>query len=104
MTKKDKDKLILGPQVGEGTHVYIRETPDGEVTSGLVSRDKDNLPSYDSQITLSQVEGDLYEVDDEVMFTARGVQEESGPPIVSTPQYREGWDRIFGKKPVVGQA
>jgi len=28
----------------------------------------------------------------------------SGPPNVATPAYREGWDRIFGKKSDIGEA
>jgi len=30
--------------------------------------------------------------------------ERSGPAQVATPAYREGYDRIFGKKPVIGEA
>jgi hypothetical protein len=30
--------------------------------------------------------------------------EKSGPAQVATPAYRAGWEGVFGKKPVVGQA
>ena len=30
--------------------------------------------------------------------------QKSGPAQVATPAYRAGWEGVFGKKPVVGQA
>lgn len=38
--------------------------------------------------------------DVEVLYRHEG----SGPAQVATPEYREGYDRIFGKNPTVGQA
>jgi len=99
-----KDTLILGPEVSKGTHIYVREEANGEISSGLVSTEPEGLPHHDSLLSLTHRGGPVYEIDEEFHMTAQGGSDGGKPPKIASRQYRAGWDRIFGKKPVVGSA
>jgi hypothetical protein len=55
--------------------------------------DGESLP--EDSFLVEQIEGNRYR------YTK---VEHQGPVRVATPAYRDGWDRIFGNKQVVGQA
>lgn len=95
---KPKDELILGPVVdrdGTPARPYIRVTPEGDVSRGILGHD---LPNSKGEVELDHLGGARFEVTKVTRFTA------GGPPQVASPQYRDGWSRIFGGKAPVGQA
>lgn len=100
MAKDDiKDKLIMGPDLGDGTHPFIRQkkVEDGvEISAGTASMSNESGQGT-SVAMLRHMGGPEYEVKEEIRFTGKG------PAQVSSDAYRKGWDGIFGKK-TVGQA
>ncbi len=104
------DRISIGPDIGLGSiRPCIRHTPDHQIKHGWVKDMHDGEPiapgasvvtmSYDDQ------HGD-YRVDSEVSLKDRHppCQSKSGPAMVSSDEYRTGWDRIFGNKAPVGSA
>lgn len=93
---KDKDVLLVGPPVDErGNHAYLRKTPDGRVSGGILGT-PETLETSDGYMEVNHVKGPLYEVQQEIAYT----RAHSRP---STKQYRDGWAQVFGKN-VVGEA
>jgi hypothetical protein len=95
---KPKDELIVGPVVdrdGTPARPYIRVTPEGEISRGILG---EGLPNPKGEVELNHLGGSRFAVTKVTRFT------ESGPAQVASPQYRDGWSRIFGGKAPVGQA
>lgn len=95
MEKKDKDRVLVGPKVGEDSHLFVRMSSE-EVAVGVLTEGVQ--PNSDSLLELKHVQGCEYEVKNEVRYTARG------PAQVSTKAYRSGWDTVFGGLTPVGVA
>ncbi len=72
---------------GNERHIRYEPTGDGEALK----------PGADLMRVSDECRDGWHDV--EILYRAS-----SGPPQVATPEYREGYDRIFGKKPDVGIA
>lgn len=105
------DRMVLGPEIGDGSRPCVRHLPDHRVQTGFVRPLKDGQSvngcdeilavSYDSQ------HGD-YEVESvyDPGHSPTGVSQATskGPAKVTSNEYRTGYDRIFGSKQAVGEA
>jgi hypothetical protein len=99
MGKDKKDMLTMGPELEDGRYPYIRERPDGTMSTGLVGPPcADGQPMGDA-LFLKHDEGPVFEV----VHEHHGAKKAKGPVKVTTDAYRSGWDGIFGSK-TVGQA
>lgn len=93
---KPKDELIIGPTLNdEGARPYVRVTPEGETSTGVLAGDCSNAKGV---IELAPLGGAHFEVQKVTRFTA------SGPAQVASEAYRKNWGQIFGSKAPVGQA
>jgi hypothetical protein len=101
------DFMKVGPDLGEGFRPYVRHKSDCSMETGWVKPHPDGKPIGDAD-GLIQLEGR----EDGDVFNVRTLYErvrgdvagdKNGPAMVSSPAYRDGWDRIFGNK-TVGQA
>jgi hypothetical protein len=90
-----RDRVWVGPELSDGNRPFIRENETGRQT-GIMGDNPTSPP--DSFVELEHVSGCCYDVTSEVKFTS------AGPSQVATNAYREGWDRLFGKRREVGQA
>lgn len=116
--KKPEEEIAFGPEVAPGVRVALRRRGD-EVREGFVRPMKDGAP-IPPGTEVARV-GDpscgcegghwheltpLYKYDapNERGAPAARRATSDGPPQVATPAYREGFDRIFGKKAPVGLA
>lgn len=97
MSAKEKDQIRIGPEVAPGAHLVTRRRGD-DVRSAIIKRPKDGeAMSEGMEIVNISESGDDGWRDVRVLYR-------HGPAQVATPQYRAGYDRIFGKKPAVGLA
>lgn len=94
---KCRDEITVGPQIApDGSRVCVRHTEDHQVGLGVMRPIEDGKPVLDGEVvSLQRIEGDRFAIT--TLYHA-------GPPKVTFPAYRDGWDRIFGKEPEVGQA
>jgi len=108
----NRDVLHLGPELPGGFHPYVRHRPGCTVESGIIKARPDQgndeaMPNCDGIIRLSST-GTPNTFDVESLYEKAApptdVASRSGPAMVSTDAYRDGWDRIFGAPKVVGQA
>lgn len=100
------DELIAGPDVGNGVRPFVRHSADHCITGGLITVAREGQPCNGRELVkLTPIEGSRYSVETLYDGTSKpvGVVDRSGPSKVVTNEYRSGWDRIFGCKPV-GQA
>jgi hypothetical protein len=100
---KQKDQIRFGPEVGPGRRVAFRRR--GENTEiGITADVKDGRPiAQDVELLkISDRDGDGWH-DVETIYQHEE-RTSSGPAQVATLAYREGYDRIFGKRPAVGLA
>lgn len=88
-------EIVIGPEVGEGQRLAIRHTEDHQIEAGVIRQVKDGESLPEDSFHVEQIEGNRYK------YTK---VERPGPARVTTPAYRDGWDRIFGGKQAVGQA
>jgi hypothetical protein len=103
MTTSKKTRISLGPHIGPNARLATRER-DGELTPVLVRKALDGEPLNGGE--LGQVENPdcMCGRWQDVTTVYEGRATEGGPAQVATPAYRDGYDRIFGKKPTVGLA
>jgi hypothetical protein len=90
------DEIVLGPDLGDGTRPAIRHTADHRMEAGLVRQVKDGEPLPEDAMYVERIEGNRY--------SCKPALEHKGPSLAATPEYRNGWDRIFGGRQEVGQA
>ncbi len=107
MTKKtDKTRISLGPVIGPNARLARCER-DGNVRTVVVKKAHDGVPLHDG-VELASVEnpdcmcGHWQDVTP--LYGGESRATESGPAQVANEAYRDGHDRIFGKKPTVGLA
>ena len=98
-----EDQIQLGPEIEPGHGAAIRRCREtGKIVGyGTFTAAKDGQPIPER--------GELIQVgaeDDEGWRDVTTIykSERSGPAQVATPEYREGYDRIFGSKQKVGLA
>lgn len=97
-----KDRVYLGPALREGTFTFVRESSDGCISGGILS--KDPLPRCDGVVTLNHLKGNTFEVKEDVRMSGPPMSDHSGPANVNNTKYLQGWDRIFGTKAPRGEA
>ncbi len=93
----------MGPGLNNGMHPFVRHCSDCSTETGFVKRVQEGEPLYDGAMLLEP------RPEEPGAFNVRGTyrsgqSDRSGPPKVTTNEYRDGWDRIFGSTPTVGQA
>jgi len=94
------EEISIGPEISPGLFACVRRSPDGEITQATCSPAKEGAPIPP---------GAEFAIADEATCdcgTWRKLTSvyKAGPAQVATPAYREGHDRIFGKKQKVGLA
>ncbi len=99
---KDRMRAIrrLGPD-----SVLVERQRNGERSTGVLAplRDGQTLAEGTELVTVdTSGESEDGWRDASTIYTVRATSD--GPAQVATPAYREGYDRIFGKKPTVGLA
>jgi len=98
MGEKKKDEIQFKGEIEPGVQAAIRRNERGEEQQVRVTfpEDGEAVPPG----------GELMFVDAECNngWHAANTVYKSGPAQVATPEYREGYDRIFGKKTEVGVA
>lgn len=93
-----REEIRFGPEIAPGTRVAIRRDAKGEERVVSVCKGDDGkplLPNTEVASVSAHSEDGWHEV--QTLYR-------NGPAQVATPAYREGYDRIFGKKPAVGEA
>lgn len=100
MNEKPKDQMRFGSEIEPGRGAAMRRSGNG-VSFGTFAVMKEGQPIPEG--------AELVHVgasDDEGWRDVTTIysHERSGPAQVATPEYREGYDRIFGKKQKVGIA
>jgi hypothetical protein len=93
---KPKDELIIGPVIDDaGSRPFLRRSPEGEISGGILSDDTTNSKGA---VELAPLGGSRFEVLKVTRYTS------AGPAQVASPAYRDGWSRIFGGRAPVGEA
>lgn len=96
----DRDILILGPAIGSA-RACIRHRPDHSIETGLAQPLKDGVPIHGEVVQIQPLEEapGCYEVKDHcsVSRTQPSPKPAKGPAKVSSDQYRNGWERVYGK-------
>lgn len=93
-----EDRLIIGPQLPDGSYTYVRHTEDHAIEGGAFRQHPAGEPLGDDSFRLIPRGDGQYAVRPAVDNPAKG------PAKVATKAYREGWDSIFGKRMPVGEA
>ncbi len=90
----------MGPSLSNGVRPFVRHRSDCSTETGFVKRVQEGEPIYDGAMLLEPRNNEPG------AFNVRGTYQsnQSGPPKVTTNEYRDGWDRIFGGTATVGQA
>ncbi len=100
-----KDQVRIGQEVGPNTRLVERRK-DGRVGIGTLTPLKNGQALFTGAevVKVTPSEGEWHDV--ETIYESEPESEPSlsGPPQVATPEYRRGYDRIFGKKPTTGVA
>jgi hypothetical protein len=90
---ESEDTIVLGPKLSCGHHLAIRER-NGEpiaLGSALSIKDPSQVPEG-SEVFTKRADG---------VYRRVG---HAGPALVASPEFKDGWERIFGGKQEVGQA
>lgn len=92
-----KEEINIGPEIAPGTRVAVRRDEEGERTVVVRSlKDGEPLTPGAEVATASR--------ECRNGWRDLTVHYRNGPAQVATPEYRQGYDRIFGKKQKVGLA
>lgn len=105
--KHEKEEIAFGPEIAPGIHTAIRRRGN-EVKQVLIRRSKEGepiLPGTELVVvgeSTCECSGGHWRELKTLYKNQRPT--EDGPAQVATPEYRKGYDRIFGKKQKVGLA
>jgi hypothetical protein len=97
-----EDVMHLGPQVdADGSRVCVRHTSDHQIQAGILKPLKDGQPLGQgmSCLALSRREDGTFDVN-ELYSQKAEASEGAGPAMVNSEQFKNGWDRVFGKTTV----
>jgi hypothetical protein len=94
-----RDEIQIGPELSPGVHLGLRRTPDGTVTRVTCSPSEDGVPLAPGAEVV-----DVETAAEDGWHKLTSLYKMTGPAQVATTAYREGHDRIFGKKQKVGLA
>jgi len=97
-----EDRLIIGPDLGDGSHSCVRHTPDHKIHVGRVQPLRDGQSIIgDQEILMVKYDSQQGDFLVRTVYNPRHQGEESntskGPAKVTSDAYRAGYDRIFGK-------
>lgn len=92
-----RDEIRIGPPIAPGVYSAVRRNDEGESVVAI-SPAKDGDPMHPGT-ELADISHECRDGWHELRSIYK-----NGPAQVATPAYREGYDRIFGKKPGVGLA
>ena len=94
----DADVLRPGPELndGKGSRLFVRHTADHETVTGVMRPAREGENMAEGGFFSLEPNGDR----GDFKVTPICTQAAKGPAKVSTPAYRDGWDSIFGKRPV----
>ena len=98
MKKREHDEIYFGPEISPGVYAALRRTPDGEVRQVTCAAMQSGVPLRPSSELAHAGESS------EDGWRPLTSIYKAGPAQVATPEYRAGYDRIFGKKQKVGIA
>jgi hypothetical protein len=84
--------VILGPPVGDATHLAVRCEDGGDPEPILVNLVPESKAGPTVPL-MEHVAGPVYKLSGR-----------KGPAKVASNAYRSGWDNIFGRRQTVGQA
>lgn len=98
-----KDQVRIGQEVAPNTRLVERRI-GGQVRTGTLGLVRDGQVLQEGTELVRLSPGDDEWHDCETIYRHEPAPGLSGPPQVATSAYREGHDRIFGKKPTVGVA
>lgn len=109
--KNNKEFVIAGPQLSNGNNVAIYHHSDRSISTGELINNQDGKPLSDDAILVQNRKGTpifdvVGSVRDMKHFASEPIVEHStsGPAMVTSDLYRNGWDNIFGKKSNIGLA
>jgi hypothetical protein len=101
------DRMLLGPEQGDGSRPCVRHLPDHRIQTGFVKPLRDGQPingfdevfaaRYDPQHGDYEVKS-IYDQSQPPTGAAQATSK--GPAKVTSNAYRAGYDRIFGKQTV----
>jgi hypothetical protein len=89
--------VILGPPTGDGGVCAVNHRPDHTITTGVLRSLEDGRPLDGDVVRLTPREGGIG-YNKEVLYSR------SGPAMVNSREYLDGWESVFGKKTATGQA
>lgn len=91
------DELQAGPDLGDGSHVYVRHTADHDIQMGTLHPIREGQPIPEGSMHLTPIgETGRYRVEPIPTSASKG------PAKVNSRAYRDNWDSIFGQKMSVG--
>lgn len=110
--KDERDFILLGPKNDDGSIICMRHKADHTTQIGTIAPVKNGEPIQPGQQIVQLKQGDgpgldvevLYGGEPEEMHSVPVKMSHKGPAMVTTPEFRRNYDRIFGTKPVVGSA
>lgn len=101
MTKKDQ--LRIGAEIAPNTRLVERRNGGRRSVATLTPLVHGRpIPEGSELVRVTPGEDEWHDV--ETIYRHDPRAELSGPPQVATPAYKDGYDRIFGKKQKVGLA
>lgn len=99
-----EDRLIMGPELGDGSHPFIRHTPDHKILSGMVKPLREGQPIIgDQEVLMVKYDSRRRDFAVQTVYDPHQHGEATiskGPAKVTSDAYRAGYDRIFGKASV----
>lgn len=91
------DELRAGPDLGNGSRPFVRHTADHKIEMGVMTPVKEGQPILPGAFHLESIPGtDRYKVEGALPAS----ESAKGPAKVNSGAYRDGWDGIFGKRPI----
>lgn len=101
----DGHYLIPGPELPNGDRLCVEHKEGHELRAGVMHMAKEGEPMPDDAVVIKPMEGTpFYEVGESVADLKAGAAGAKGPAKVNSAAFRDGYDRIFGKRAEVGQA
>ena len=102
------DELIAGPVLPGGVRPFIQHTADHNIMVGTMRQVPEGTPIHPGEgvLALSDKGGGRYDVTtllepgEPTAAQSGATAGHKGPARVNTKAYQDGWDALFGKKPV----
>lgn len=99
-----QDIVLLGPPTADGAGVHVIRARDERVETGELRALQEGRPIVGEIVTLKPRDSNPRVCDVTESYAPRGAQTaqlgHKGPAKVANDAYRDGWDEIFGAKPV----